>query len=331
MALEFWARGDNSSANNASLNVVNTRTIPTTELIFESTTGGDVILEPNGGGVYPDTTVTINGVTQTFTVEFTGLLPNTNKLDDVEDMDLRGEEVMVITAEDGTRYFFLTEVQLDFDTMDDFPNGAHAIESMVTCFVQGTLIRTTKGEVPVEFLEPGDMIITADGAAKPLRWIGSRKLTSAEVRAFPQYRPIYITKDAFGPGLPDRDLWVSQNHRVMLSGWRTELLFAEKEMLVAAKFLVNDHSVRVQTPQDGVTYYHLMFDQHEIIYSEGLETESFHPGRRGLIGIGKSGREEVFALFPELRYCLDVYGGLARPMMLGHEARLLNALKPVFN
>lgn len=50
----------------------------------------------------------------------------------------------------------------------------------------------------------------------------------------------------------------------------------------------------------GVTYYHLLFDAHEIIYANGCEAESLFTGQEALKAVGEEGRNEIREIFPEL-------------------------------
>ncbi len=190
----------------------------------------------------------------------------------------------------------------------------------IPCFVRGTMILTVDGEKPVEDLTPGDMIETRDNGAQPIRWIGTRTV-SAEGR----FAPIAIEAGTFGM---HRRLVVSPQHRVMLTHWMAELMFGEDEVLVAAKNLVNDCSVRVLGPQDlengEVEYFHLLFDQHQIIWSEGLATESFLPGPAVMNDLDREVQEEVLALFPEIDPMTKAgYGPAARLPLRGYEARAM--------
>ena len=110
--ISFYARGDRNTANNAALNAQNTNSTPTTEITFSSGTNGNLQLETNGGAADPDTTIIINGVEMSFTVNFSGTLPFSNKLANVNGVDLRGEPIVVITTEDGQRLFFCLTVCL---------------------------------------------------------------------------------------------------------------------------------------------------------------------------------------------------------------------------
>jgi hypothetical protein len=85
---------------------------------------------------------------------------------------------------------------------------------------------------------------------------------------------------------------------------------------------IDGHSVTVE-PGGEVTYIHLLFDTHEIIFAEGAATESFHPGGIGLSAITAAAREELFALFPDLRGMPGRYGRTARRCLRRHEARMI--------
>lgn len=286
----FFARGDSSSANNAALNVQGTSTTPTTQLTFTSGATGDIHLDYNGGLADPDTQVIVNGVTQNFTVQFSGTLPLTNKLANVNGQNLRGQEIVVITLSNGKRYFFLTNGTTSAATMSAFPNGAHAIGNVsntgpiLVCFLRGTLIDTPDGERPIEALQIGDLVLNVSGDAIPLRWVGSRTVSQIELLLYPNLRPVIIETGHFGPGLPHSTLCLSPQHRIAMTGWQVELFFGCDDVLVPAGQL--PCAVSRPSPAAGpIEYFHLLFDQHEIIWSNGLATESFQLGERGLLSL----------------------------------------------
>lgn len=187
--------------------------------------------------------------------------------------------------------------------------------SSIPCFVAGTMIATPHGEVAVDQLNPGDLVLTRDDGPQPVRWIGSRC-----VEAQGDFAPIRIRAGAFGAA---RDLLVSPQHRVLVGDPVAELLFGEGEVLVKAKDLVNDRTVTRECG-DEVTYVHVMFDQHQVIYSEGIATESFLPGPQSTNLLDQPVLEEICALFPELDPATgDGYSPAARRTLRGYEARLL--------
>lgn len=163
--------------------------------------------------------------------------------------------------------------------------------NQVPCFVAGTRISTPEGAVPVESLQPGDLVLTKDHGPQQVRWVGMRRVAAEGALA-----PIRISAGAFGE---HGELWVSPQHRVLVQDALAELLFGDTEVLVAAKDLVNDRSVR---PVEGgeVDYVHVLFDEHEVIFSEGLATESFLPGPHTARGFERDAMDEIRAIFPEL-------------------------------
>ncbi|PWK59945.1 Hint domain-containing protein [Roseicyclus mahoneyensis] len=188
----------------------------------------------------------------------------------------------------------------------------------VPCFTPGTRIRTERGEVPVELLSVGDLVQTRDNGLQPIRWIGQR-----QVAAIGPHAPVAIEAGVFGN---HGRLVVSPQHRVLLTHWMAELMFGEDEVLVAARDLVNDCSVRVIEGGE-VTYIHLLFDQHQIIWSEGLQTESFLPGPQVMSDLEDRVRAEVLALFPAIDTATHAgYGPAARAALKSYEARVLRRL-----
>lgn len=167
------------------------------------------------------------------------------------------------------------------------------------CFTPGTLIATAVGEVAVEDLRPGDRVVTRDNGLQPIRWVGRKKLSWTDLALNAHLKPILLTKGSLGNGLPEQDMMLSPNHRVLMANDRTVTLFKEREVLVAAKLLTG---LRGLYPVDaaGVEYLHFMFDRHQIVLSNGAWTESFQPSDGSLRGIGNAQRSEILDVFPEL-------------------------------
>ncbi|SDY02464.1 Ig-like domain-containing protein [Citreimonas salinaria] len=201
----------------------------------------------------------------------------------------------------------------------DFVN----IEEVVPCFTPGTLIATPQGERPVEDLKPGDRVITRDNGIQQIAWVGRKDLTGRDLARAPHMNPVLIRQGALGKGLPEQDMLVSPNHRVLVASDRAALYFEEREVLVAAKHLTGIGGIDT-VEAAAVSYIHVMFERHEVILSNGAWTESFQPGDYSLRGIDEAQREEILALFPELAHAtgLESYGA-ARRSLKRHEALLL--------
>lgn len=188
------------------------------------------------------------------------------------------------------------------------------IENII-CFTTGTRIATPAGARPVEDLAPGDLVLTRDNGLQPIRWAGQRTVAARGKFAPVRFKPGVLTG-------AERDLVVSPQHRMLFRGHRAELLFGEREVLVPAISLIDGQQV-LRDHGGTVTYHHLLFDRHEIIYANGAASESFHPGQIGLEAIDDPAREELFALFPELRSDPKGYGQAARRCLKAREAVLL--------
>ena len=173
-------------------------------------------------------------------------------------------------------------------------------EGTIPCFVAGTKILTERGQVAVEDLLLGDLVLNPDGWPNPIVWIGSRKLSEAQLRMAPHLCPIKICRDAFGPGQPSRDLFVSPHHRIVLEGWRAEVLFGVREVFAHAVHLIDNDRVMKVRPKGGVHYYHFALERHEVVVSEGLKTESMLPAEIAMRSVSPEARAELLDLFPEM-------------------------------
>ncbi|MET4102459.1 hypothetical protein ABIE58_001893 [Roseovarius sp. MBR-78] len=198
------------------------------------------------------------------------------------------------------------------------PGGAVVTASEagdMICFTSGTRILTPRGARPVEDLRAGDMVITRDHGPQPIRWTGQRTVSGQG-----PFAPVHI-----GPaiiGVATGGLLVSPQHRVLVTGYHAELLFGCDEVLVAARHLVGGTDACIAR-RDTVSYVHIMFDRHEVIYAEGFATESFLADEAALMAVGRRAREEVLTIFPELRSDASRHGNTARPCLRAHEAALL--------
>jgi len=170
----------------------------------------------------------------------------------------------------------------------------------VTCFTKGTLIETTLGQIAVEDLRPGMEISTADGKTRKLRLVLSREIGKAQLQMQPNLRPVTILAGALGQGLPQRDLQVSRQHRMLVSSPIAQRMFAKSEVLIAAIKLTQLPGIYVSEEADEVEYFHLLFDEHQIIYAEGAPSESFFMGEQAMKSLSNEAVKEIQAIFPQI-------------------------------
>lgn len=184
-----------------------------------------------------------------------------------------------------------------------------------TCFTPGTLIRTPYGERLIECLRVGDMVETLDDGMQPIRAV-----LREHVRAAGKFAPVRFAPGAIGNKLP---LMVSQQHRMLISGWQAQLLFAQDEVLIAAKHLL--HATGVTKPEGGtVAYIHLLFDKHQIIFGGGVPSESYYPSH-AVTSQDQQSLDELLSLFPDLARQLLGAAKPVRPVLRRDEACLLAA------
>ncbi|EAQ26325.1 hypothetical protein ROS217_14151 [Roseovarius sp. 217] len=248
---------------------------------------------------------------------------------------------------DGTRSYTVTVIEVGIGASpllmfhDDIPPRErdmwvvhHSLEGMrgastgpasggVICFTPGTRIETPEGPRLVEELREGDHVQTRDNGAEQIQWIGSRRMTGARLFAMPRLRPIRLKAGALGMGRPDAELLVSPEHRMLVRGDVARALFNTPEVLVMARDLVNNDTVTVDLGSREVTYIHLLLPHHQIIWANGVETESFHPASAALSTLDDADRARLLAINRNLEYEPHLYGGFARRCLNGSEAAIL--------
>ncbi|MFV2034859.1 MAG: Hint domain-containing protein, partial [Halocynthiibacter sp.] len=193
----------------------------------------------------------------------------------------------------------------------------------VICFTPGTRLDTPDGPRLIEDLAEGDQVLTCDRGAQEIRWIGKRRMSGARLYAMPHLRPVRIRAGALGEYAPHDDLVVSPDHRVLLCGPQARALFNTQEVLVAAKDLINDSSILVENGKREVTYIHLALEQHNLVWANGLRTESFHPASAAADAIAADDRARLLKIFPQVGENPYHYGEYARRSLSAPEATLL--------
>ena len=178
--------------------------------------------------------------------------------------------------------------------------GQHSYNDLVPCFAEGTLIETSTGLRRIEELRAGDTVAVLDGGVCPIRWIGARHLDAIDLALTPKLRPICIRAGALGQLVPDRDLVVSPQHRILVRSRIAQRMFGAPEVLVPAIKLLALPNVDVLADVQHVTYFHMLFDDHQIVRSNNALTESLFTGRTALAGLSKAARQEILQLFPQI-------------------------------
>ncbi|WP_072389320.1 Hint domain-containing protein [Hyphomicrobium sp. CS1BSMeth3] len=170
----------------------------------------------------------------------------------------------------GTNYFFLSIPEYQIGTQialsrgnESAPFGLEPPSTTEPCFAEGVLIRTTRGDIAVEDLKKGDIVITVSGAERPIKWIGQTVAHPGRHPRPHEVNPIRIKAGAFASGLPVRDLRVSPGHAIFVDG-----------VLVPAGCLVNGATI-MQQSVETIRYFHVELDSHDVLLAESLACESY--------------------------------------------------------
>lgn len=193
----------------------------------------------------------------------------------------------------------------------------------VICFTPGTRIATPQGARLIEDLREGDQVATKDNGAQEIQWIGTRRMTGARLFAMPRLRPIRFRAGALGVKRPDQELLVSPEHRMLVKGQVARALFNTDEVLVRAKDLINGRNVVIDSQLREVTYVHLLLPAHQVVWANGVETESFHPSNTALSSLKQDDRARLLQAHPEFEVNPQAYGAYARRNLSNSEAAIL--------
>lgn len=170
------------------------------------------------------------------------------------------------------------------------------------CFCTGSMIKTPQGEIAIEDIEPGMQVLTAEGEAVTVKWVGKSERSCAEMMDNPKIRPVLIKKNALGHNTPSADLYVSPQHRMVMASDMAVSQLGRDEVLVPAKKLAFIDGIdQVETIGEGIYYHHILLDQHYVVYANNAATETLLLGEMTLTALSPESIDEIRALFPELR------------------------------
>jgi ELWxxDGT repeat protein len=131
------------------------------------------------------------------------------------------------------------------------------------CFARGTRLLGPRGPVAVEDVREGDLLLTRDGTARPVVWVGDRRVDCRRHPMPEKVWPVRVRRDAFAAGVPSADVLLSPDHAVLVDG-----------ALIPIGRLVNDRTV-LREPVAAVHYFHIELPLHDVLLAEGLPVESF--------------------------------------------------------
>ena len=171
---------------------------------------------------------------------------------------------LTVTNADGATVLTMMNISMASGATPAFQAFGDTIEATAPCYVMGRASSRRRGEIPIEDLGIGDLVITWSGEAKPIKWIGRRGYQGRFSAGNRDLLPIRIAAGALADGKPNRDLDVSPKHAMFID-----------DVLVPAEMLLNDISVCRLQDEESVEYFHLELATHDVIFANGTASETF--------------------------------------------------------
>lgn len=169
-------------------------------------------------------------------------------------------------------------------------------QNSVTCFGPGTMIATQNGDIPVDWLDTSDMVLTRDDGFQPILWIGRTRVPAEYFSQYPEECPIRIAPGTLGPDSPTHPLNLTGDHRVMIRAAQAELMFASAEVLAPAKAWADTGLAERQEPDGSYVLTHILLASHHVILAQGAWVESLFTGPETMRRLDAENRATLYAL-----------------------------------
>jgi hypothetical protein len=183
-------------------------------------------------------------------------------------------------------------------------------------------VRTPCGARHVANLRPGDLVVTRDHGLRPVRLVWSRTVTEADVAADPSLAPVCLRPRAIGPMMPQRDLVVAGDHRLLIPGYRlTDQPDASAALIPAREIAGTSDAAFVDRARGEMTFWNLVFDAHEVFTANGQPVESFHITEGSMALVPPAVRARIGEVFPEVARRAEEHRALGYPVA-GRESYL---------
>jgi len=175
-----------------------------------------------------------------------------------------------ILIHDGSVYYLAIKAG-NTTTYSNGDTVAYTAGPLAICFLRGTLILTSRGEVPVERLRAGDLVATKFGGLRPVRWMGTQRFEGR--LAGKGHQPILFAAGSLGNGVPSCDLRVSPGHAMLVQDGQGG------EVLAHAGALVNGSTITQERVRGEIEYFHIDLGPHDCVLANGAWAESYFEDR----------------------------------------------------
>lgn len=170
--------------------------------------------------------------------------------------------------------------------------------ALMVCFHGDTQIAVEGGTKRAADITSGELVLTENGL-KPVRWVGRRRVTEQNLQEDPRFAPVQFKTGSLGGGLPRRTLKLSRQHRIAVTSKICERMFEIDTVLVPAIGLTSLPGIKVDLVTEAFDYVHLLFDSHEIVFAEGVPSESLLLADHTRAALSPAAREELALIFPQ--------------------------------
>ena len=183
-------------------------------------------------------------------------------------------------------------------------------------------VRTPCGARHLSNLRPGDLVVTRDRGLRPVRLVWSRTVAEADMAADPSLAPVCLRPRAIGPMMPQRDLLVAGDHRLLIPGYRlTDQPDTAAALIPAREIAGTSDAAFVDRARGEMTFWNLVFDAHEVFAANGLPVESFLITEESLAVVPAAVRAQIGVVFPDLAGKAEEHRPLGYPVA-GRESYL---------
>ncbi|MEL6644393.1 MAG: Hint domain-containing protein [Pseudomonadota bacterium] len=172
----------------------------------------------------------------------------------------------------------------------------HSASGLVVGLTGSASLRTPCGGRRAENIRKGDLIVTRDNGLQAVRMVWTRTVTEAEIAADPSLAPVRLKPRSIGPMMPQRDLLVAPDHKVLVPGYRLADMPDTASYLIAARDVADASDEAFQDRGQGdVTYYNIVFDSHQVFCVDGLPVESYMPSEQTVRTLDEATRADLEA------------------------------------
>ncbi len=183
--------------------------------------------------------------------------------------------------------------------MTTLSKKSDALQEMCGLVGSGS-VRTPCGPRRIENVRKGDLIVTRDSGLQPVKMVFSKTFQKSDLAADPGLAPVRLRPRALGPMMPQQDLLVAPGHKILVPGYRLADVPDNSARLIAARDIAEKSDAAFADRNvEEVTFYSIVFEQHQIFCVNGLPVESYLPRKDTIGALDKTVQGDLQELFKD--------------------------------